>query len=104
MTAVIAGPDPAELIAAGALAVVGLALIRPCVHAYVAWFNRHLLPPTAAGVRAPRRGRVSPPAGLSPEPAGTELAAHPVTSRGRQAAETLSPDSVSAASTPEGAL
>jgi hypothetical protein len=96
--------DPIGLLVAGAVAIVGLALIRPCVHAYVAWFGRHLLPPAAEDVRALRSGRVSSSAGLSPEPAGTKLAAHPETSRGRQAAETLSPDSVSAASTPEGAL
>lgn len=97
MTAVSAGPDPAELLVAIGMTVVGLALIRPCVNAYIAWFRRHLIPPVTAGVRAPRRDRVSPPAGLSPEPAGPELAVHPETSRGQQAVETPTPDSVSTA-------
>ena len=74
MTAVSAGTDPAELLAAAGVAVVGLALIRPCVRAYVAWFNRHLLPPAAADVRALRGGRVSLP---SASPADGNVAEPP---------------------------
>lgn len=89
--------DPIGLLAAGGVAIAGLGLIRPGVHAYVARFHRHLSPSATTGVRAPRRGRVSPPAGLSPEPAGFELAASPQDSGGRQAVETFTPDSVSTA-------
>lgn len=59
MTAVSAGTDPAELLVAGGMLLAGLASIRPAVHAYVAWFNRHLTPSAAADVRALRGGRVS---------------------------------------------
>jgi hypothetical protein len=97
MTAVSAGNDPAELLVAIGMAVAGLALIRPAVHGYVARFNRHLLPPATTGARALRRGRVSLPSGLSPKPAGSELAAHSQTTGGRQAVETHTPDSVSTA-------
>lgn len=62
MTAVSAGTDPAELLGASGALLVGLALIRPVVHAYVAWFNRHLLPPATADARALRSARVSLPA------------------------------------------
>lgn len=97
MTAVNAGTDPAELLVAAGMAVAGLALIRPVVHAYVARFHRHNMPSATAGVRAPRRGRASPPAGLSPEPAGSQLAASPQDSRGQRAVETHTPDRVSTA-------
>lgn len=80
MTAV---DDLAELLAPAGAALVGLALIRPAARAYVAWFNRHLIPSATAGVRAPRRGRVS----LSPaSPAGED-----------PAVETVSPNAVSTA-------
>lgn len=59
MTAVSAGTDPAELLVAAGMLLAGLALIRPVVHAYVAWFDRHLTPPAAAEVRALCGGRVS---------------------------------------------
>lgn len=97
MDAVNAGPDLAELLVAIGMAVVGLAGIRPFVHAYVARFNRRTLLPADAGRRSPRLGGSPLPAGLSPEPAGTELAVHPETSRGQQAVETPTPDSVSTA-------
>jgi hypothetical protein len=97
MTAVSAGTDPAELLVAAGMLLAGLASIRPAVHAYVAWFNRHLTPSAAADVRALRGGRASLPAGLSPEPAGPQTAAASQAPRGRQAVETLTPDSVSTA-------
>lgn len=62
MAAVIAGPDPTELLVAAGMLLASLASIRPAVHAYVAWFNRHHTPPATTDVRALRGDRVSLPA------------------------------------------
>jgi hypothetical protein len=70
--------DPNGLLAAAVAALVGLAAIVPCVRAYAAWFHRHLVPPAAAGARAPRGGR-------APRPAVSPAAGDP-------AAEAASPD------------
>jgi hypothetical protein len=70
--------DPNGLLVTVVATVVGLASIIPCVHAYTAWFHRHLVPPAAAGARAPRRGRASRPV-VSP-------------AAGDPAAEAASPD------------
>jgi hypothetical protein len=69
--------DPNGLLAA-VVAAVTLPLIRPGVRAYVASFNRHLMPPAAAGARAPRGGR-------APRPVVSPAAGDP-------AAEAASPD------------
>jgi len=68
--------DPNGLLLAAVVAAATLPLIRPGVRAYVARFNRHLLPPAAAGVRAPRRGRASRPA-VSPAAGGPAAAEVP---------------------------